>query len=133
LTYQGRQEWLGAAVDVTERNRAAAKVRDTQEFLDTIVENVPVSIIVKNADDCRYVLVNRSTEKLLGMTREALLGKTTYDVLAKPAADAVMANDREVLERDQSYFDEMAIETLGNGTRVVNSTRIVLRADGRPK
>jgi len=133
LTYQGRQAWLGAAVDVTERNRAAAKVRDTQEFLDTIVENVPVSIIVKNADDFRYVLVNRSTEKLLGMTREALLGKTTYDVLAKPAADAVMANDREVLERDQSYFDEMAIETLGNGTRVVNSTRIVLRADGRPK
>jgi len=133
LTYQGRQEWLGAAVDVTERNRAAAKVRDTQEFLDTIVENVPVAIIVKNADDFRYVLVNRSTEKLLGMTREALLGKTTYDVLAKPAADAVMANDREVLERDQSYFDEMAIETLGNGTRVVNSTRIVLRADGRPK
>ena len=67
------------------------------------------------------------------MTREALLGKTTYDVLAKPAADAAMVNDREVLERDQSYFDEMAIETLGNGTRVVNSTRIVLRADGRPK
>jgi PAS domain-containing protein len=58
LTYQGRQAWLGAAVDVTERNRAAAKVRDTQEFLDTIVENVPVSIIVKNADDFRYVLVN---------------------------------------------------------------------------
>ena len=27
----------------------------------------------------------------------------------------------------------MPIETLGNGTRVVNSTRIVLRADGRPK
>jgi PAS domain S-box-containing protein len=58
LTYQGRQAWLGAAVDVTERNRDAAKVRDTQEFLDTIVENVPVSIIVKNADDFRYVLVN---------------------------------------------------------------------------
>jgi diguanylate cyclase (GGDEF)-like protein/PAS domain S-box-containing protein len=133
LIYEGRPALLGAIFDVTERNRAEGRVRETPEFLDTIVENIPVAIIVKNADDFRYVLVNRSTEKLLGMAREALLGKTTYDVLAKPAADAVMANDRQVLERGQSYFDEMPIETLGNGTRVVNSTRIVLRADGRPK
>jgi diguanylate cyclase (GGDEF)-like protein/PAS domain S-box-containing protein len=134
LTYRGQRAWLGAAIDVTERNRAEAKVRDTQEFLDTIVENVPVSIIVKNADDFRYVLVNRSTEKLLGVPRETLLGKTALDILSRPAADAVMANDREVLERGaQTYSDEIVLETPGNGTRLVNSTRIVLRAGDRPK
>ena len=133
LTYQGRPAWLGAAVDITERNRAEAKVRDTQEFLDTIVENVPVSIIVKDADDFRYVLVNRSTEQLLGIGRDAMLGKTAHDILAKSTADAIAANDRDVLERNKTYFDEIAIETPGNGTRLINSTRIVLRAGGRPK
>ena len=91
LTYQGRPAWLGAAIDITERNRAEARVRDTQEFLDTIVENVPVSIIVKDADDFRYVLVNRSTEQLLGIGRDALLGKTVVDTVAVRAGDALTA------------------------------------------
>src|SRR6516165_8006692 len=38
-----------------------------------------------------------------------------------------------LLERGQSYFDEMPLETPGNGTRLINRTRIVLHADNRPK
>ena len=40
-------------------------------------------------------------------------------------ADAIAANDQDVLERNKTYFDEIAIETPGNGTRLMNSTRIV--------
>src|SRR5262249_35944189 len=59
LTYDGQEAALVAAIDVTERSRAEARQRETQAFLDTIIENVPVSILVKSADDMRYVLVNR--------------------------------------------------------------------------
>ena len=60
LDYDGQAAALVAAIDVTERGRAEARRRETQAFLDTIVENVPVSILVKSADDMRYVLVNRA-------------------------------------------------------------------------
>jgi PAS domain S-box-containing protein len=69
LTYAGEPALLGAIVDVTERNRAEARVRAAQGFLDTIVESIPVSILVKNGDDFRYVLVNRAYEELLGVSR----------------------------------------------------------------
>jgi diguanylate cyclase (GGDEF)-like protein/PAS domain S-box-containing protein len=133
LTYEGRPALLGAVFDVTERLRAEAKVRETQQFLDMIVENIPVSIIVKTVDDGRYALVNRATERLLGVARESLLGKSHFDVLPKPAADAVAANDQEALATGQSYYDEIVLETPANGTRLINSTRIVLSAAGQPK
>ncbi len=134
LTYAGQEALLVAAVDVTERVRAEAELRDAQEFLNAVVENVPVSIIVKNADDLRYVLVNRSGEQLLGVPREEILGKTAYDLLAKPAADLVTANDRNVLARDgQTFVEGVRLDTPANGARLVNSKRIVLRTDGAPK
>ena len=89
LTYEGEPAMLGAVVDVTERNRAEAKVRTTQEFLDTIVENIPISILVKNADDFRYVLANRAYEELLGISREAVLGKTPAEVFSEQVAKAI--------------------------------------------
>ena len=84
------------------------ELRGAQEFLNAVVENVPVSIIVKNADDLRYVLVNRSGEQLLGVPREEILGRTAYDLLAKPAADSVTANDRDALAHDgQTLWKEL--------------------------
>ena len=60
LRYNGREASLIAAVDITERKRAEDELRNTREFLDTVVENVPTPIVVKNAGDRSYVLINRA-------------------------------------------------------------------------
>jgi diguanylate cyclase (GGDEF)-like protein/PAS domain S-box-containing protein len=134
LTYDGHAALLVAAIDVTERNRTEAKLRDTQEFLDTILENIPVSIFVKKVDDLRYVLVNRASEQLMGISRERMLGKTAAEVFPAPAAEIVVANDeRRLASSDQIFFEEVAFETPGNGTRLVEAKRIVLRDEGVPK
>jgi two-component system, NtrC family, sensor kinase len=55
-----------AAVDITARKRAEDEARSTREFLSIVIENVPVSIVVKDAVDLRYVLVNRAAEEISG-------------------------------------------------------------------
>ena len=67
LTYKGRSASLVAAVDITARKRAEDEARSTREFLSVVIENVPVSITVKDVADLRYVLVNRAAEEYLGL------------------------------------------------------------------
>ncbi|MBV8747925.1 MAG: PAS-domain containing protein, partial [Xanthobacteraceae bacterium] len=101
LTYDGQAAAMVAAIDVTERNRAEAQQRETQAFLDTIIENVPVSILVKSADDMRYVLVNRAAEEFLGVSRGVILGRTAQEVMPSPSTDEIAAQDQKALSTPQ--------------------------------
>jgi len=65
LTYDGRSARFASVIDITDRKRAEGELRRTREFLDTIIENVPAMISVKEAREQRYVLVNRAGEQLL--------------------------------------------------------------------
>ena len=126
LTYEGDPAMLGAVVDVTERNRAEAKVRTAQEFLDTIVENIPVSILVKNAGDFRYALANRAYEELLGISREAVLGKTPAEVFSEQVAKAIARNDQEALANPGAPRSDEVVFQTPRGTRRVKRRRVLV-------
>src|SRR5262249_28037896 len=93
LSYEGHDAVLVATIDVTERKRAEDELRSTRAFLDTVVENIPASILVKDAADLRYVLINRAAESMLGVARGDLIGKHVRDVFPKEQADAFTADD----------------------------------------
>ncbi len=134
LTYDGQAAALVAAIDVSERNRAEANLRETQAFLDTIIENVPVSILVKSADDMRYVLVNRAAEEFLGVPRGVILGRTAQEVMPSPSTDEIAAQDRRALSTPEPVvFNEIALGTPRRGMRVSSGRRVVVRSDGKPK
>ena len=56
----------GTAHDITERKRAESERERLFLFLDSIVENIPNTIFVKDAKRLAYVLLNRATEDLFG-------------------------------------------------------------------
>src|SRR5664279_5202351 len=58
--------WVATHDDITERKRGERELEQTRGFLDTILENVPSPIIVKDSPDLCYRLINRAAEKLLG-------------------------------------------------------------------
>jgi diguanylate cyclase (GGDEF)-like protein/PAS domain S-box-containing protein len=135
LSYQGHSASLVAIVDVTERKRAEDEARNMREFLGTVIENVPISIVVKNASDLRYVLVNRASEQYLGLPRDQIIGKTVHDIFEKSAADGISGRDRELLKSEgYSTLEGYTIETPRNGVRTVNSKRLTIRGvDGQPQ
>ena len=135
LVYGGRPASLVAIIDITARKRAEDEARSTREFLSTVIENVPVSIVVKDAADLRYVLVNRAAEEYLGLPREEIVGKTVHDIFPPASADTILARDRDLLQiEDCSTLDGYQVETPGNGIRNVNSKRLSIRGvDGQPQ
>ena len=67
MNYEGRAASLVTLIDITERKRAEDELRRTRTFLDTIVENMPAILTVKDARDKRYVLVNRAASSSFGV------------------------------------------------------------------
>jgi len=132
----GKPEYLLSVLeDVTERKRAEDDRRSTQAFLDTVVDNVPVTILVKGARDFRYILVNRAAEDFYGLTREQIVGKTPAEVFPKASAERIATHDKQLLESgSQLSFEEHPLETPHKGTRLVTSKRAVIRdAAGQPQ
>ena len=127
--------WVATHEDVSERRRAERELEDTRSFLNTIIENVPSPIIVKDIPGLKYLLINRAAEKYLGVNRVGLLGKTAAEVMPESSAEIIDAEDRKLVESGKSMFlDEHAVMTPGNGTRIVTATRLaVMGAENKPQ
>jgi diguanylate cyclase (GGDEF)-like protein/PAS domain S-box-containing protein len=121
--------------DVTDRWRAERALESTRNFLDTVIENVPAAIVVKDAHDFRYVLMNREGERIYGMSREEAIGKTAQDIFPPDAAAMIAGHDRELLEhRCKQSFDEHPMRVPGEASRIVLTTRLpIMDEHNEPK
>ena len=83
---------------VRESIVAEDKLRQSESFLDSVIDHIPNMVFVKRASDLRFVRFNKAGEELLGHTQEELLGKSDYDFFPKEQADFFTEKDRHVLE-----------------------------------
>lgn len=83
--------------EVGRRLRSEAALRVNESFLDSIVENLPDMIFVKEAHELRFERINRAGEELLGIERALLLRKNDFDFFPREQAEAFQARDRETL------------------------------------
>ncbi len=88
----------GIAEDVTALKLASEELEETNAFLDSVFENIPNMIFVKDAKNLRFVRFNKAGEKLIGRPREELIGKNDFDLFAPEEAEFFTQNDREVIE-----------------------------------
>jgi diguanylate cyclase (GGDEF)-like protein/PAS domain S-box-containing protein len=114
--------------DITARTQAERALQQTHAFLDSVIENVPTPIMVKDIHSTRYLLINRAAETYLGVSRSAVLGKTVEEIMPASTAAIISAEDRRlIIEGRPIFFDEHAVVTPGNGTRVVTASRLAVR------
>lgn len=128
---------LGAVVamhDVTDIKDAKASIRESEKFLDSIIENIPNMIFVKEAKELRFVRFNKAGEKLLGQPRETLIGRNDYDFFPREQADAFTTKDRLVLERGEvEDIPEEPIST-PEGLRTLHTKKLpIYDSDGTPR
>jgi PAS domain S-box-containing protein len=123
-----------AQSELSERKRAESDLRRTEVFLNTVVDNLPYMVFVKDAQDLRFVRFNRFGEQLLGRSTAELLGKNDYDMFPENEARFFELKDRETLAgRKLVDIPEEQIET-PHGKRFLHTKKIpIVDADGQPK
>ena len=118
----GIANWL--AHHENERQRS-------QGLLEAIVENSMAVIFVKDLAG-RYVMVNRRYLEVFRVERQAVIGKTDYDVFSKYEAAAFRAMDERVLRADHPIIGE-EIVTQDDGFHTYVSIKAPLQdAAGHP-
>lgn len=122
--------------DFTKRKKAEQELQESKRLVESIIENIPLMIFLKEATDLRFVLFNRAGEELLGYDRQALLGKNNLDLFPPEQAANFMAKDRAVLDSKAGILDipEETILTARKGQRLLHTQKICIRgADGVTK
>jgi PAS domain S-box-containing protein len=124
----------GAIIDITERKHREEELCRITSFLDSIIENIPDMVFVKDAGELRFVRFNRAGEVLLGHSRSDMLGKNDYDFFPKEQADFFTEKDRNVLCRKEVLdIPEEPLETRNKGERILHTKKVpILDAKGEP-
>ncbi len=125
--------WVATHDDITEQRRAEQELDKTKQFLDSIIDNIPISVVVKDAVSRKFVLVNRQFEAMRGLARKELIGKTVFDFYNKRTAEFITNIDDETLRNDiDAKYLEYDVDTEADGTRIYATSRIVVRdAEGK--
>ena len=120
--------------EVRRRLRSEKALFGAHAFLDSIVENLPTTVLVKNADNLRFERVNRAGEHLLGKPRDELIGKTDFDVFpADQAARSRRADEIALTTGAQVDAADEPIDT-PSGRRFLHTRRIpILDVHGLPR
>jgi PAS domain S-box-containing protein len=131
---EGEGRFVAFVLDQSEKKRAEAEVDRMKTFLDSIVENLPDMVFVKEAHDLRFVRVNRAAEEILACRREDLLGKNDYDWFPTEQADFFTSRDREVLASGQLLdIPEETITTMKGEKRLLHTKKVpIVDERGKP-
>ncbi len=118
---------LAVSIDITQRNRAEAALKQAKEELSTyskdlerlvrvqtaeitsILTYTPAVVYIKDKEG-RYTLVNKRYEELFNIHNAEIRGKTDYDILPKPVADQFRSSDAQVLSESHSLQAEEQIQ-----------------------
>jgi diguanylate cyclase (GGDEF)-like protein/PAS domain S-box-containing protein len=127
--------WIATFEDITEQRQLERERDRNREFLDTIINAVPMPIVVKSVHDRRYVMVNEAGVDYFDVARERFVGATAADIWPVETAELIASHDEDVLQSAHYiYFADHAINTPGKGSRIVTSKGLAIRdRNGAPQ
>ena len=102
---------------------------DRERRLLAIIDGSPNPIFLKDPDG-RFLLVNSEFERITGVSRNQIIGKTEDDLSKLREAGALRTNDREVPRSDEVMLEELATTDIGPRWGAVQKFPIV-DGDGR--
>src|SRR6185312_2744420 len=102
--------------DVTDARRTEQALRETEQRFARFMQHLPGLAWIKSADG-RYLFVNDAAEKIFGLPRAELYGKTDRELFPDEAAAQFQENDRRAAE---SATGHQAVETLKHEDGVVH-------------
>jgi two-component system, NtrC family, sensor kinase len=125
----------GVILDITERKRAEEDLRNTQEFLNAVLKNLPVGVFIKDAQTQRFIYWNTASEELFGYSRAEVLGRSASELFSPELANRLEAKDIEAFATRKCVdLPEEIIHNPHRGERILDAKKVPLFNDsGEPE
>lgn len=104
-------------------------------YFQQILDSLPDAVIVKDAKTLEYIYVNSTVQKLIGYSRDDVIGKTNYQIYSRDLADYYSTYDQKLIESHASIeIEEEFHKTKTNEIKVFETKKILIKSpDGEPK
>lgn len=149
VTQKGEEKWVNAAgkaivedgdivrlfgtfQDIHEQVLAEAKIKENEQLLTTLIDNLPLNIFVKDLDS-KKILVNQAECEYLGKSKEDLIGKDDFDLYDKEVAKISRDEDLEVIKTLKPILgkETISIKKDGHTTNFLTSKIPLFDLDGK--
>ncbi len=101
--------------EIGERARAERELVHSEAHYLSLIENLPVHVIRKDAAS-RFTFASQSFCELLGQPVDQVLGKTDFDFYPKQLAEKYRADDLRVV-RDRKVMNDVEVNQKVDGTK----------------
>ena len=101
--------------EIGERERAERELVHSEAHYLSLIENLPVHVIRKDAAG-RFTFASQSFCELLGHPIDQVLGKTDFDFYPKQLAEKYRADDLRVV-RDRKVLNDVEVNQKADGTK----------------
>src|ERR1700712_5790255 len=120
--------------DCTEQRKLSRKLASTTQFLESVLDNVPVCVAAKNIEDGRYIFANRAFERFSRFSRDHIVGKRADEIFRPETAKSIEVADQSALKAPEGYHrTELTVER-GSEKRILASNRVIARNEhGEPE
>ncbi len=117
-----------------ESTRLTSELQETTTFLDSVIDNVPNMLFVKDAEQLRFVRQNKAGLAMLGITLDEIVGKNDYDLFPPAEAAFFIGKDRQVLNSGSLLDIPEELLRTPTGIRYLHTRKTpILDKNGRPK
>jgi PAS domain S-box-containing protein len=114
----GNIRTLGHLLDITERKQAQEAVRQSQQMLQLVMNNIPQSIFWKDRN-LTYLGCNDNFAQDAGkVSPEEVVGKTDYDMPWLDQAELYRADDQRVMDANQPVLGYEEPQTTPDGSQI---------------
>lgn len=119
--------------DITERIEQENKIRELNQLMETILNNIPVYLFVKDTgDDFRYLYWNKEFERVSHIPASTVIGRTDAEIFPeKKDAKKFREDDLKILKNNRTVdFEEDYITAIGE-KRIVHTIKTLVPLKGK--
>jgi PAS domain S-box-containing protein len=118
--------WQGLRIDITQRKEAEAQARESEERFSKAFRASPIAISITRLSDGLFADVNGSFLRLLGYSREEVIGRTAFDLKIYSSVEERTKLIQKLLNEGELRDYEMTTVTKSGATiHILFSTEMI--------
>lgn len=133
LEHEGEDTMWFFGMDVTELVKSQNKLKESNRLLKAIMDNVPVSLFVKDTgDDFRYLYWSKAFTRISAILEEKALGHTDYDIFPnREDADKFRRDDLELVRTNKRLQTQESYLSASGQRRIVETIKVLVPMEQR--